>query len=203
MGAEGVVGRMRRGRCTMAMMRGEGLMVVCAVVLFIVGTVRGDVEECSAVQNCGECVALQTCGWCDAEQTCMRGDVGGAHEGKCSLGFDWSFEACKDVCSSITACGECEREESCGFCVSSGQCMKRGGDCARWNLDADGCMELGCEHIMKCSECVRSPLHCSFCPGERGCVSADAAECVDTVCPTDQGEEAGGDSLAPITCIVV
>jgi len=127
--------------------------------------------ECTQLSgNCARCTSNPKCGYCPGTGACMLGTVRGPtprwksdsdvpdfmndpqkafmYATNCSA---WSFSYCTaSSCADYKGCGDCLKDQFCGWCPSTGKCMEG---------DAAGSTEVG-------GYCPRgwlhSPLHSNF-----------------------------------------
>ena len=83
-----------------------------------------------------------------------------------------------DYYEAISDCGACAANPSCGFCLSTLQCMERGSDgplsglpCNYWLTAAAECPEIPqCEQLSSCGVCVDME-GCAWCASEQRCLT--------------------------------
>ena len=128
-------------------------------------------DECSMLSgSCGRCAANPKCGYCPGTGQCMLGTVQGPtprwkksvdipefmndprkafmYATNCSA---WEFSFCsQNSCRDYTGCGECLKDQFCGWCPSTGKCLEG---------DEAGSSEIG-EYCPR--GWLHSPLHSGF-----------------------------------------
>lgn len=79
-----------------------------------------------------------------------------------------------DPCGSLSACDECNRDASCGWCASTGACMSdsRASECGEtdWRDNQSSCEPCDASD---CTTCATSGF-CGWCPG-MGCLNLEMA----------------------------
>eukprot|EP00301_Raphidiophrys_heterophryoidea_P019281 c4242_g1_i1.p2 GENE.c4242_g1_i1~~c4242_g1_i1.p2 ORF type:complete len:172 (+),score=23.62 c4242_g1_i1:156-671(+) len=86
--------------------------------------------DCSVYESCHVCVQDINCGWCAGERTCVSGS---AHQplaidehGKKCTAFD--FFSCPGFrCGAYHSCEGCSRDQFCGWCSQTWNCVSRFG----------------------------------------------------------------------------
>ena len=104
-----------------------------------------------------------------------------------------------DYYEAISDCGACAANPSCGFCLSTLQCMERGSNgplsglpCNYWLTAAAECPEIPqCEQLSSCGVCVDME-GCAWCASEQRCLTVSEiflSECegsiFDPPCPSN------------------
>ena len=72
------------------------------------------------------------------------------------------------------ACAECTTMEGCGFCLSSGSCLRKSDpaaeSCPTWLTEGASCpIEPTCDDYVGCSACVEDDA-CAWCASEKACL---------------------------------
>lgn len=163
----------------------------CAGLACVAGRCSTEEDPCAEHSDCHACVDASGCGWCDATDTCYAGTLMGPSGGVECGDWDWFSLACDntDVCSTSTDCASCVARATCGWCLSSEECMTgeaggpTDGSCETWQWTSRDCGSDPCGEETVCRECV-ARSGCGWCDSTDSChvggmFGPDEGECDD------------------------
>jgi len=139
---------------------------------------------CSSKITCRTCVTFKKCTWQQVQgadgatgsQTCM--DTTAAGEGDTTRNNIKEVTKCPvPQCSELTDCQDCTNTTGCGYCASSGKCLK----VSEFGPGANQCStdnkvvlpaSCPCSGITDCATCA-GRVGCAFCKGIKKFVNVD------------------------------
>lgn len=154
-------------------------MIRMVVVVLLVAGIRG---QCAAETTCEGCVANPMCGYCLSSSS-VSGCAPMNNETRlpvnasiCSGSEDlWRVDACPDPCNAFGSCADCFTAFpiGCGYCWSTGICMKAEVNSTCPDLRQSGVSEVRacaanvpCNENIMCSSCTNNVWNtCRWCDG--------------------------------------
>ena len=138
---------------------------------------------CSAQKTCASCPKYKKCMWeqvtaADGTLTQKCVDLSGAAVTSTTRNTITDKSKCPPPqCSDLTDCQECANATGCGFCVTSGKCLKKSefgpgtNQCPTASLVAIP-SNCPCSGITDCAKCAER-AGCGYCKGIKKCVNLD------------------------------
>ena len=138
---------------------------------------------CTSKNSCSACVTYKKCTWrqvvaadTSVTQSCM--DLSGAPAaGSTSNNITDKSKCPAPQCSDLTDCQDCANATGCGYCSTSGKCLKTSefgsgtNKCPSSSL-VSVASQCPCAGITDCVKCA-SRAGCAYCKGIQQCVNMD------------------------------
>jgi exonuclease III len=96
--------------------------------------------SCAVKKSCDSCTLDPKCGWCSSTNRCQDVAFDGTSLQNCTGGSFQKLFCSSNQCSQHLTCNSCMADPKCGFCRSTGKCLRGslkgpdGGSCSNWNF---------------------------------------------------------------------